>query len=120
MNPLWTSPTRKNAKIRLKLVSEMLLPRLNLEEKERTVPPMKRTKARANTSPTTIQITMALVKRPFTQYLTRVAMVLKLFKRSVLHGALRLRRLGRELEEDLVEPGVLPRIGHPAEAVERS
>ena len=67
MNPLWTRPTRKKAKIRLRLVSEMLLPRLNLEEKERTVPPMNKTKAKAKASPTTIQTTMALVKRPFTQ-----------------------------------------------------
>ena len=39
--------------------------------------------------------------------------------RSALHGVRRLRRLGGELEEDLVEPRVLARVGHPAEAVER-
>ena len=120
MNPLWIRPTRKKAKIRLRLTSETPLPRPNLEEKERNVPPTKRTKTTAKDSPTIIQTADGPGEaslHPVSDQRRDGAPAIQ--GRSVLHGA-RLGRLGGELEEDLVEPGVLSRVGHPAEAVERS
>jgi len=84
LNPLWMRPTRKSAKRRLRLVSEMLPPRLNLEEKERNVPPANRTRITPKDSPTSIQTAVALVNRPFIQYRTSVNTVLQLFNRGQL------------------------------------